>query len=364
MVIHGSAVHNTFRRFKPHFLMVFTQIGYTFLYFITEASFNHGMNPHVHLTYRHIVSGLVMLPFAYVLERKERPKLTLALFAEIFVLSLLGVGLTLNMYFASLKYTSPTFIASMVNTIASLTFVIAVILRMEVLNIKSQRGIAKALGTIISLAGVMIMTLFKGPKLRSLWCTVICIKRNSTIHENWLKGSILTVASCIAWSMFFVLQASSLKRYPAQLSLTTWMSFIGGAQTAVFAAFVKHKPSEWIIGLNIDFWCVLYAGIVCSGLIVFIQLWCTEQKGPVFVTMFNPLGTVMVALLAYFVFGEKLYTGSIVGGAVVIAGLYLVLWGKEGDPNLNINSEQESRLSYAEQLETEIQVVSSLDKNS
>ncbi|KAK9083424.1 hypothetical protein Scep_029895 [Stephania cephalantha] len=305
--------------------MVFTQIGYTFLYFITEASFNNGMNPHVHLTYRHIVSGLVMLPFAYVLERKERPKLTLALFAEIFVLSLLG---------------------------------------MEVLNIKSQRGIAKVLGTIISLAGVMIMTLFKGPKLRSLWGAVICIKRNSTIHENWLKGSILAVASCIAWSMFFVLQASSLKRYPAQLSLTTWMSFIGGAQTAVFAAFVKHKPSEWIIGLNIDFWCVLYAGIVCSGLIVFIQLWCTEQKGPVFVTMFNPLGTVMVALLAYFVFGEKLYTGSIVGGAIVIAGLYLVLWGKEGDPNLDINSEQESRLSYAEQLETKIQVVSSLDKNS
>lgn len=39
------------------------------------------------------------------------------------------VGLTLNMYFASLRYTSPTFVASMVNTIASLTFVIAVVLR-------------------------------------------------------------------------------------------------------------------------------------------------------------------------------------------------------------------------------------------
>jgi len=39
------------------------------------------------------------------------------------------VSVTLNMYFASLNYTNPTFVASMVNTIASLTFIIAVAIR-------------------------------------------------------------------------------------------------------------------------------------------------------------------------------------------------------------------------------------------
>lgn len=39
------------------------------------------------------------------------------------------VSLTLNMYFASLKYTSATFVTSVVNTIPSLTFVIALALR-------------------------------------------------------------------------------------------------------------------------------------------------------------------------------------------------------------------------------------------
>lgn len=52
-----------------------------------------------------------------------------------------------------------------------------------------------------------------------------------------------------------------------------------------------------------------WQGVVCSGLIIFVQLWCTEEKGPVFVTMFNPLSTVLVAVLAYFVLGEKLYMG-------------------------------------------------------
>ncbi|KAB2003578.1 hypothetical protein ES319_D11G141600v1 [Gossypium barbadense] len=82
---------------------------------------------------------------------------------------------------------------------------------------------------------------------------------------------------------------------------------------------------------GIDFWAITYCGIIGSGLVIFIQLWCMKEKGPVFVSMFNPLQTLIVAVLAYFVFGEKLYTGSILGGVTVIIGLYLLLWGKEKD---------------------------------
>lgn len=53
----------------------------------------------------------------------------------------------------------------------------------------------------------------------------------------------------------------------------------------------------------------IWQGAVCSGLKIFVQLWCTEKKGPVFVAMFDPVSTVFVALLAYFLLGERLYTG-------------------------------------------------------
>jgi len=115
-----SPLH-VYKEFKPHLIMVLAQVGYTFLYFISEASFNHGMSPFVYVTYRHVVAGVVMFPFAYFLERymhislqnaskfivcvwpsaskscfccfscrSVRPKLTIVLFMEIFVLSLLG----------------------------------------------------------------------------------------------------------------------------------------------------------------------------------------------------------------------------------------------------------------------------------
>ncbi|GAU34309.1 hypothetical protein TSUD_20150 [Trifolium subterraneum] len=236
------------------------------------------MSPYVYVTYRHVVAAFVMFPFAYFLERNVRPKLTFALFMEFFVLSVLGVSLTLNMYFASLKFTSPTFIASMVNSIAALTFIIAVALRFEVLDLGSPHGIAKVLGTIISLA----------------------------------------------------------------------------AQSAVFTVIAEYNnPSAWGIGLNIELWSTIYGGIVVSGLLTYIQLWCTEKKGPVFVTLFNPLSTIFVAILAYSVLGEKLYLGSIIGAFIVIIGLYMLLWGKEYDIEVDFKTKDKLQC-YSEDKECRI----------
>ncbi|KAK8565305.1 hypothetical protein V6N12_058871 [Hibiscus sabdariffa] len=230
-----------------------------------------------------------------------------------------------------MRCTSPTFVAAVYNTVSSLTFLIAILFRMEVVDVRSHRGMAKILGTLISLLGVTVITLYKGPALQNMWDTPIHMKRLS-IHENWVKGSILTIASCITLSSWYIMQTFTMRKYPAELSLTAWISFIGGTQSAVFTVLVQHKPGVWSINmLGIDFWAITYCGIIGSGLLIFIQLWCMKERGPVFVSMFSPLQTVIVAVLAYFVFGEKMYTGSILGGVTVIIGLYLLLWGKDKD---------------------------------
>ncbi|EEF30015.1 WAT1-related protein At4g08300 [Ricinus communis] len=326
-------------RFMPHFLLIFVQSSFSLLYFVTEAAFKHGLNPHVYVTYRYVLGCLLVLPFACFLERKVRPKMTLLLFLEIFVLSLLGASLTLNMYFASLKYTNPTFVTSMTNAIPSMTFLFAVILRLEVINVRTPRGVAKIVGTLMSLAGALVLAFYKGPKMKSLQGAPIHI-RSSHVQQNWMKGSFLLLASCITWSLWFILQVYTLRKYPAQLSLTAWINFLGGAQSAVFTLFIQHKPEAWAIKIDINFWCILYAGVVICAVTVFVQLWCTKQKGPVFVTMFSPLSTILVTILAYFLFGEELRTGSLVGGGIVIIGLYLLLLGKEGDQDRTKSNEQ------------------------
>uniref|UniRef100_A0A0D9VPL1 WAT1-related protein n=1 Tax=Leersia perrieri TaxID=77586 RepID=A0A0D9VPL1_9ORYZ len=323
MALHVASMGALWTRYAPHNLMILTQLCYTFMYFITEAAFNKGLNPYIYVTYRHLVVVVFIVPFAYYHEKKLRPKMTLMLFLEIFVLSLLGVSLTLNMYFASLK--------------------------MEIVNVRSLRGVAKIAGTVVSFAGVTTMTLYKGAAMSSPWKAPIRIHGSGVVHESWLKGSFLAVASCVCWSIWYIMQASSLKRYPAQLSLTAWMCTVGGIQSVIFTAFMQHKPEDWRIGFGLKFWCIVYSGFACNGFTVFAQLWCTEKKGPVFVTMFNPLSTIMVAILAYFIFGENLYVGSIIGGVVVILGLYMLLWGKDKDHEYSTDKEQESDLDCEKQ---------------
>lgn len=78
---------------------------------------------------------------------------------------------------------------------------------MEQLDVRNPRGLAKIFGTLCSLAGVMIMTSCKGPVIRNLGKPLIHIARNN-LHENWTKGSILTVASCLTWSAWYIMQVN------------------------------------------------------------------------------------------------------------------------------------------------------------
>jgi len=52
----------------------------------------------------------------------------------------------------------------------------------------------------------MTMTLYKGPLMRNLWHPLIHAQGKTATHENWLKGSLLTVASCITWSIWYIMQ--------------------------------------------------------------------------------------------------------------------------------------------------------------
>lgn len=76
---------------------------------------------------------------------------------------------------------------------------------MEKLDVTSRRGAAKVVGTVASLGGAMIMSLYKGQAIRRLWGALLSIP-GTTVHEDWVKGSILTIASCFAWAVWYVMQ--------------------------------------------------------------------------------------------------------------------------------------------------------------
>ncbi|KAI3949128.1 hypothetical protein MKW98_026508 [Papaver atlanticum] len=323
-----------FQRCKPYIAMISLQFGYAGMNILTKVSLNRGMSHYVLVVYRHAFATVVIAPFAIFLERKIRPKMTFLIFLQIFAMALLGPVIDQNFYYMGLKYTSPTFSCAMSNMLPAMTFVMAFLCRMEIVDIKKVRCQAKVIGTIVTVAGAMLMTLYKGPIIEMIWSKSIHPNASYTTNtsgsddKDWLKGSILLILATLAWAALFILQAITLKKYPAHLTLTTLICFIGTLQSIAVTLVMEHTPSAWSIGWDMNLLSAAYAGIVSSSLAYYVQGLVMRKRGPVFVTAFSPLMMIIVAIMGSFILAEKIFLGGILGAVLIVAGLYSVLWGK------------------------------------
>lgn len=309
--------------FKPHIAQLAVQVCYAGMNIITRVALQDGMNHFIFVFYRQAVASLVISPFAYFLERSERPAMTCAVFWEIFTLAFVGITMNQNLYFAGLQDTSSTFASATTNLIPVVTFVLATTFRMEHVNIRSIYGQAKVVGTLVCVGGAMVMTLYKGPVL---------LKAVSRLGlDTWVLGALLLFASCLAWSCWLTFQAPVVKRYPVQQSLTALMLIQGTVQSFVVALIFERKVSVWKLNWDIKLLSIVYSGVLCSAFAFFVQTYCIRVKGPVFAAVFNPVATILVAILELLILHVRLHLGSLLGAIMIIAGLYVVLWGKAKD---------------------------------
>ncbi|KAL2656223.1 hypothetical protein AAZV13_04G107500 [Glycine max] len=301
---------------KPYFAMIALQFGYAGMNIITKVSLNRGMSHYVLVVYRHAFATAVVAPFAFILERPVIDQ---------------------NFYYAGLKLTSPTFSCAMSNVLPAMTFVMAVLCRMEKINMKKVRCQAKVVGTLVTVAGTMLMTLYKGPRVEMVWTKhaphhgQINNATYTTTYsdKDWFIGSILLIIATLAWASLFVLQAKAIETYKNhQLSLTSLICFIGTLQAIAVTFIMEHKPSVWTIGWDMNLLAAAYAGIVTSSISYYVQGLVIKKKGPVFATAFSPLMMIIVAIMGSFILAEQIFLGGVLGAILIVLGLYSVLWGK------------------------------------
>ena len=322
-----------FEKAKPYIAMICLQFGYAGMNVITKVSLNGGMSHYVLVVYRHAFATVSIAPFALIFERKVRPKMTWSSFLQIFVLALLGPVIDQNFYYVGLKYTGPTFACAMSNILPAMTFVMAFIFRMEKVDLRKVRCQAKVAGTVVTVAGAMLMTLYKGPLMRMAWTS------HGQPHggedpavdptgREWFLGSLFIIIATLAWASLFILQAHTLKQYSAPLSLTTLICFVGTLQAIVVTLAMEHRPSVWTIGFDMNLLAAAYAGIVTSSIAYYVQGLVIQKTGPVFASAFSPLMMIVVAVMGSFILSEKIYLGGVLGSVLIVIGLYSVLWGK------------------------------------
>ncbi|MBA0750036.1 hypothetical protein Gogos_003900, partial [Gossypium gossypioides] len=282
-----------FNHGKPFLAMILMQSSYAVMSIIAKYALNQGMSPHVLVAYRLAVAAVIITPFAIVLERPV---------------------LDHNFFYTGMKYTTATFTTAMCNVLPALTFALACIVKLERVEIGKVRSQAKVAGTAVAVGGAMIMTLIKGPILELPWTK----GRNhylgqhgaSGAHkQDMVMGALLLLAGCCCWACFVISQARILKSYPAKLSLTALICIMGTFEGTILAFAVEWRnPSVWHIGFDSKLIASLYGGLV-TAFALYAMGSVMKRRGPVFVSAFNPLSMVIVAILGSFFLAEDMYLG-------------------------------------------------------
>ncbi|XP_042404773.1 WAT1-related protein At1g68170-like [Zingiber officinale] len=328
--------------------MVVVQVVFAGVSIFYKLALNDGMDSRILIAYRYLFATAFLAPLAFFLERMSRPKMTWKVLMLVFFSGFFGGTLSQNLYLSSIRLTSATFPSAMTNLIPSMTFILAIIFRLESLEIGSISGRAKIFGTLTSVGGAMLLTFYKGVAI-AIWPTHIHLldSRHNAVSQgssDHVMGSILAIMSCLSSAIWFIIQEKISKEYPCHYSSTALLCLMAAAQSVAYALCVERNMSNWKIGFDVRFLAVAYSGVVASGLILTVMSWCIKKKGPLFASAFYPLLLVIVALLSSLLLDEKLHLGSVLGSALIMVGLFVVLWGKwRGSQASNTTGFQEEK---------------------
>ncbi|KAK4429545.1 WAT1-related protein [Sesamum alatum] len=314
---------------KPYIAVVIMQCSYAGMILLSKAAMSSGLKPSVFVAYRQAFAALALLPLAFFFRSKGGPPLTWTGLCKIFFISSYGLALSLNLNFAGLDYISATFGTAILSIVPALVFIMAVCLRIESLSIIEWHGMAKVLGAILGLSGAMAFTFYKGPPLYSTH-----ENHHSSFHDKihtkqeWIKGSLLAIVAQLFYSMWLTMQAPLLKQYPDKLRLMIMQCGFSCLTATIYGAAMERNISSWKLSWNIQLLSIAYCGVIVTGITYWLQAWVIEKKGPVFSAIFGPLALILAAIFSALFLRETLYWGSVLGGGLLVAGLYSFLWGR------------------------------------
>ncbi|KAF3440492.1 hypothetical protein FNV43_RR18776 [Rhamnella rubrinervis] len=327
------------KNLKPVILMVVVEALYAGQNVLYKMAMYDGISTKIMIAYRYVFASAITIPLAFILERKNRPKLTWMIFFQGFLSGIFGASLGQNLFAESLVLTnSVTFVSAMSNLIPAFVLILGVTFGLEKLEIGTMHGKAMLMGVIVSIGGAMIFIFYKGLEIH-VWSTVIDLLQkykssrahqvmNKGGHHNQGLGSFLAIACSLSLTIWYIIQNKMSKNYPSYSS-TALMCLCAFVQATLYALCAEKDWSKWNLGWNIELLTVVYSGFLTSGMCIAIMAWCSKKKGALFVSSFYPLLLMFGAIAGSLFLDEHLYLGSIIGGILIILGLYGVLWGKD-----------------------------------
>lgn len=104
---------------------------------------------------------------------------------------------------------------------------------MEKIDLKKVRCQAKMAGTVVTVAGAMLMTLYKGPLVELVWSKHIhsgksyeaTSSASTTYDKDFFKGTMFLIIATLSWAGLFVLQVSTDAKIQRKIQTVIRLSY-------------------------------------------------------------------------------------------------------------------------------------------
>ncbi|KAL2957811.1 hypothetical protein AAZX31_18G170100 [Glycine max] len=281
------------------------------VYTVSKAAMKKDMNDSVFVMYSNAFATCLLLPITFIFYRKRAlPLLTYFIVGQLFINGFLSCSVQMLRFFG-IGYCSPTLATAMSDLIPAFTFILAIVFRMEKLDWKTKSTRAKSIGTLVSIVGALIITLYKGQAvIKNHPSNKLFPKKHVSSEQfDWVLGAMLLAGHSFVLSLLFIVQTWIIRNYPTELVIVLTRGTLVAMLSIPPSLISVTDLKDLRLGFDVNLIAIAF-------------------QGPLYVAMFKPIGIIFAVIMGIAFLGDSIYLGSVLGAAIVVIGFYVVIWGK------------------------------------
>ena len=220
---------------------------------------------------------------------------------QIFLLGLVGFGITPILFINGLARTTATNTAIMQAMVPILVGATNHICRLERMSVRGWTGAA------LSLMGIA-MVIFSGSD-------------GLALGSGSFQGNLLMLAAIVGWASYIVMARPLLKRLPAEIVTTNCLLI--GAAGLVIVASPSLATQDWSLVTPYGWTALALSGLFSLGLCNVVWSRGIQRLGGTRTSLYGHLTPVVAVSAGILFLQENLVPAQMIGAACVVAGIFL-----------------------------------------
>jgi drug/metabolite transporter (DMT)-like permease len=245
---------------------------------------------------RFLIAGIIILPFLLKISFIKS-------FKQLIPFSLLG-AVNIAFFVLGIKTTTATVGTLLYAAVPLLTAVLLFVLFREKLTGKKQIGVS------VGFIGILLIALLP-------------VIQKGTKFSGDLLGNILVGIAVISWSLYMAYSEKKLKSFSPFIvtSAFIWVTCI--VLVPLFLADLINYPNWWKNITIPGILSLMYITVVSTVISFLLNQYIIKFSGPILASMQYYLLPVSAYVIAFFLLGEGLTTGLVVGSILALLGVYI-----------------------------------------